>query len=159
MKNRIRNTVLTTVILVTGFQGFAQNDQSELSNAIIGNYLELKNALVETDEKGAKQGALDLIKSIGNSSDDLLDLVLIDAKNIANSEDIKMQRSYLPALSDNIYAWIKDEGDYNGTLYRQFCPMARKSKGAYWLASEEEVNNPYYGDMMLHCGVVKEIIE
>jgi len=41
-------------------------------------------------------------------------------------------------------------------LYRQYCPMAFQNKGAYWLSSEKKIMNPYFGDKMLHCGVVKE---
>jgi hypothetical protein len=34
--------------------------------------------------------------------------------------------------------------------------MAFNNEGAYWLSAEKEVNNPYFGDKMLHCGSVKE---
>ena len=44
-------------------------------------------------------------------------------------------------------------------LYKQYCPMAFNNQGAYWLAAEEEVNNPYFGDLMLHCGSVEEVIQ
>jgi Cu(I)/Ag(I) efflux system membrane fusion protein len=36
--------------------------------------------------------------------------------------------------------------------------MANEGKGGYWLSSQEEIMNPYYGDDMLHCGEVKETI-
>jgi hypothetical protein len=37
--------------------------------------------------------------------------------------------------------------------------MAKNGDGAYWLASEKEIKNPYYGDDMLNCGEVKEEIK
>lgn len=43
-------------------------------------------------------------------------------------------------------------------LYLQFCPMAFDNKGATWLAQSEEINNPYFGAMMLHCGEVRQQI-
>jgi len=37
--------------------------------------------------------------------------------------------------------------------------MADNNKGAYWLSKEEKVFNPYFGDAMLKCGEVKQVIE
>jgi hypothetical protein len=45
-----------------------------------------------------------------------------------------------------------------GVIYKQFCPMAFDNKGAYWLSSNEEIMNPYFGDKMLHCGKVEETV-
>ncbi|MEN8140712.1 MAG: efflux RND transporter periplasmic adaptor subunit [Thermodesulfobacteriota bacterium] len=41
-------------------------------------------------------------------------------------------------------------------LYKQYCPMAFDNKGATWLADSEQINNPYFGKMMLRCGEVRE---
>jgi Cu(I)/Ag(I) efflux system membrane fusion protein len=37
--------------------------------------------------------------------------------------------------------------------------MANNNKGAKWLSSEEQIRNPFYGDVMLTCGSVVEVIE
>lgn len=42
-----------------------------------------------------------------------------------------------------------------GPVYEQFCPMAFGNTGATWLAASEEINNPYFGAMMLRCGEVR----
>jgi hypothetical protein len=34
--------------------------------------------------------------------------------------------------------------------------MAFNDQGAYWISDREEIRNPYFGDKMLTCGVVKE---
>jgi Cu(I)/Ag(I) efflux system membrane fusion protein len=34
--------------------------------------------------------------------------------------------------------------------------MAFDDTGAWWLSEEEEILNPYFGDEMLHCGMVQE---
>ncbi|XOF32784.1 MAG: efflux RND transporter periplasmic adaptor subunit [Candidatus Electrothrix sp. YB6] len=39
--------------------------------------------------------------------------------------------------------------------YVHFCPMAFDNTGATWLAPSEEINNPYFGAMMLRCGEVR----
>ena len=57
----------------------------------------------------------------------------------------------------SMYAFVKAENP-EVTLYKQYCPMAFNDQGAYWLSKEEEVFNPYFGDLMLHCGYVQETI-
>ena len=44
-------------------------------------------------------------------------------------------------------------------LYIQICPMANNNKGAIWLSREEEIKNPYFGDLMLSCGEIQDIIK
>ncbi|MDA3786362.1 MAG: efflux RND transporter periplasmic adaptor subunit [Deltaproteobacteria bacterium] len=46
-----------------------------------------------------------------------------------------------------------------GPVYEQFCPMAFGNTGATWLAEKEEINNPYFGAMMLRCGEVKKQLQ
>jgi len=46
----------------------------------------------------------------------------------------------------------------SGNIYKDFCPMALDG-GAYWLSSEKNILNPYYGDKMLKCGTVKEVLQ
>ena len=36
--------------------------------------------------------------------------------------------------------------------------MAFDNKGADWLQLDEDLLNPYFGDAMLKCGEVKEVI-
>ncbi|MBN2296098.1 MAG: efflux RND transporter periplasmic adaptor subunit [Pirellulales bacterium] len=42
------------------------------------------------------------------------------------------------------------------TLYRAFCPMAFKNKGAAWLQSGKTIANPYFGHKMLRCGEIQQ---
>jgi hypothetical protein len=37
--------------------------------------------------------------------------------------------------------------------------MANGDNGAYWLSNEAKIRNPYFGDAMLKCGVVKDSIK
>ena len=50
-------------------------------------------------------------------------------------------------------------GVKNNTVYVQFCPMADDDKGGYWLSTETQISNPYFGDMMLRCGEIKDTIQ
>jgi hypothetical protein len=59
-------------------------------------------------------------------------------------------------LSENLYAvTIKVKPD-TATLYKQYCPMAFDDTGAWWISDDEEVVNPYFGEEMLHCGMVQK---
>ncbi len=42
------------------------------------------------------------------------------------------------------------------TVHRAYCPMAFDFKGAEWLQRSNVVNNPYFGDMMLRCGEIRQ---
>jgi hypothetical protein len=37
--------------------------------------------------------------------------------------------------------------------------MALNDKGAMWLSENKEIKNPYYGEKMMECGTVEEVIE
>ena len=80
------------------------------------------------------------------------------ATSISNTTNIKEQRNHFKHLSSHLTNAIELFG-INEKVYHQFCPMADNNKGAYWLSKEEKVINPYFGDAMLTCGEVKQVIE
>ena len=80
------------------------------------------------------------------------------ALSISTTSDIKEQRNHFKHLSESLTKAIQLFG-INEKVYNQFCPMADNNNGAYWLSREEKVINPYFGDAMLTCGEVKQVIE
>lgn len=46
-----------------------------------------------------------------------------------------------------------------GNHYLAYCPMAFNDKGAYWLQTDEQISNPYFGASMLRCGEIRETYE
>jgi len=123
---------------------------------VYDRYLELKNNLVSSDsvaaQKAGKELASALSKIQGCENTSAL------ATKIASTNDLKDQRFQFTALSSDVIALIKHTEISSGKLYVQHCPMANEGEGAYWLAAEEEVRNPYYGKDMVECGAVKETI-
>ena len=79
-------------------------------------------------------------------------------EKVAKTSDIKKQRTAFVSVSSELAKAVQLVG-INQKVMLQFCPMANNNKGAYWLSLETEVRNPYYGDAMLSCGEVKQIIE
>lgn len=130
--------------------------KDEKLKAVYQHYIHLKTALVKTDAKEAQAGATALqtaLAAAGNKKGAEL------AAKIAASSDIKIQRNDFDVLSAEVEGVIRTAGLKSGKIYKQYCPMAKDGDGAYWLASESEVKNPYFGDEMLNCGEVKEEIK
>jgi len=75
------------------------------------------------------------------------------------SKDIEKQRAAFSDFNSGFYQAIKSFGLEGQKVYYEFCPMAFNNKGAFWLSNEEQISNPYFGDVMLRCGKVKEVIE
>ena len=79
-----------------------------------------------------------------------------DAEHIQHITELKKARSLFETYSKAILDLEELFGHLgNSTYYQSYCPMAFDNKGASWLARESDINNPYFGSMMLRCGEVK----
>ncbi|WP_340077731.1 DUF3347 domain-containing protein [Leptobacterium sp. I13] len=123
---------------------------------VYGHYIHIKKALVFTEAKEAKSGAKMLVKALSEVPNN--EAALKEAKKIEASGDIEVQRVAFSPLSAEINKLIEGKIT-SGAVYKQYCPMAFDFKGAYWLSSESEIKNPYFGDKMLNCGEVKDTIQ
>ena len=116
------------------------------------HYIHIKTALVNSDVNEAKSGATMLMKNTDDASfKDML-------SKISEASDIKVQRTIFSDVTEKMTE-IVDASISSGEVYKQFCPMAFNNQGDYWLSSEEEIRNPYFGDKMLKCGKVTETIK
>ncbi|MFD1015764.1 efflux RND transporter periplasmic adaptor subunit [Winogradskyella rapida] len=138
--------------------------------SVYESYINLKNALVEDNTNKVSQNANTLLDNLSQ-----VDMKLVkdkthnhwmslagDIKSYANSisktTDLKQQRSYFKHLSSHLINVVQ-LFDIDEKVYVKFCPMADNNNGAYWLSKEEKVINPYFGEAMLTCGEVKQVIE
>jgi len=129
--------------------------ESENVAASYQHYLLIKDALVKSDPNEAQKSAAMLaleLKNINNA-------VAAEraATKLAASTDLDIQRRSFASLSDAMIPMVKDN-IISGRIYKDFCPMAMDG-GAFWLSSDKDISNPYYGNKMLRCGSVEEIIE
>lgn len=136
--------------------------------SFVQSYLSIKDALVKTNaqetQKAISQAKASLAKvdmkllegQAHNIWMDLLKTMQGSLDKIAQTADVEEQRKHFESLSDNLIEAVEYFGVVENTIYRQYCPMAFRDKGAYWLSGEKEIRNPYFGDMMLTCGEVKE---
>ena len=106
---------------------------------------------MNTNSQKAQAAAKTLEESIQASE---MELGFTEAvQKISSEEDVNVQREYFEAVTAGVKALV-EKHITSGTLYYQYCPMAFEGKGAYWISNEKEVFNPYFGDVMLHCGTV-----
>lgn len=115
-------------------------------------YLVLKAAFVNTNaqEASAVAGQLNEAQKAAIDNKELEKALM----TIQQAEDIAEQRQSFEDVSTLIEAEIALQKITSGTIYKQYCPMAFKGEGAYWLSDSKEVRNPYFGDKMLKCGTV-----
>lgn len=121
--------------------------------SLLNEYIELKNALVASDAEKAAESAAALA---GDS--EATEAVKTHSTIIAETTNLDIQREHFYTLSESMYALLKNAGSLNQRVYLQYCPMARDNQGANWLSLESDILNPYFGDAMLTCGSVEEVL-
>ncbi|MEO0507463.1 MAG: efflux RND transporter periplasmic adaptor subunit [Bacteroidota bacterium] len=128
-------------------------------STVLNHYFGLKNALVASDFKIA-QGKVKALgesikaeKHINHTKLPSLIQTLVEAK------DLEAQRKAFKPFSKDFLAFVKQHNGLEETLYVQYCPMADNNRGGFWLSLQEEIRNPYFGDKMLICGKVTEVLK
>lgn len=126
------------------------------ATAVYQDYLVLKDALVASDHTAAKAAAKSLGASLNalNSAEQLT----TPTQAVSKAPGLAQQRKAFSELSNAMAQWVKSQLIEQGQVYLEYCPMANENTGGYWLSNESEIQNPYFGKMMLHCGKVAETI-
>src|SRR5690606_32701288 len=76
---------------------------------------------------------------------------------ISETSDISEQRDHFIHLSAHLINAVKTFG-INQKVYVDYCPMVKDDLGAFWMSTEEEILNPYFGASMLSCGEITDEI-
>lgn len=140
---------------------------SAFMKSIVADYLAVKNALTagnETDAAVASGKMYDAMKGFDKSLlstdqkkvyDDIEDDLKEHAEHISKSK-IDHQREHFATMSKDMYDLVKAFGA-GMTLYHDHCPMY--NEGSMWLSETKEIKNPFYGDKMMTCGSVEEMLK
>lgn len=141
--------------------------ESQTASVVIDSYLEIKNALVEDDDRKAASAGNDLLNALNSIDAGSVDPdkitefkdILADAKENAdhiseNKGNIEHQREHFEMLGTDIKDLITLTGS-DRPLFLILCPMYNNNKGGIWLSASAEIRNPYYGSKMISCGEVK----
>ena len=142
----------------------------EVLKPLFNEYLLLKDALVADDFEKSKQIATSLLSKLNKTNMGVFtgeahnvwmqhsSAIEKALKPIDKAENIGEVRRHFKTLSDQFVMLAITFGPFDQTLYIQHCPMANSNKGADWISSEKEIQNPYFGASMLKCGSVKETL-
>tara|TARA_B110000503_G_C6930434_1_gene322563 strand:+ start:177 stop:701 length:525 start_codon:yes stop_codon:yes gene_type:complete len=129
---------------------------------VLQQYLHMKDALVSSNVQGARDAGklMYMHLSIDNPAHVP---ILKPLTEIIENEDLALQRSRFLTLSQAMQTALEEGTDAilnkgREPLFIQYCPMAFGHQGGTWLSAEPHVLNPYYGDEMLTCGVVRDTL-
>jgi len=135
---------------------------------LVRRYLKLQQHLAADDFSAAHKDSAALVPLVNAVAADLDKTGLAQAAPLAqnlrhsfarlqNAKDLEQQRSAFYPASQALAGTVKTFGNGDATtLYLEFCPMAFNNKGAIWVSNSREIQNPYFGAKMLHCGEVRQ---
>lgn len=144
----MKNLVLALAVMLCGYTASAQDTQ-----ALLDSYLKVKNALVKSDSKAASEAVDAFYKKIKSEKDFAQKEALLQSVEKMNKAgNLEKQRAALNDVSVQMWKLVESTAKVDEPVYYQYCPM----KKAYWLSTEKEIKNPYYGSSMLTCGKVTD---
>ncbi len=138
---------------------------------VVAGYLQIKNALANDNGNDAASGGKAMVAAMSQlntasftdaqkkSYTDMQDDLKENAEHIGeNAGKIDHQREHFEMLSQDMYDLVKtfNAGE---NLYKDYCPMYNKGKGAFWISETKEIKNPYLGKEMPDCGKMQEEIK
>ncbi|MFN2287235.1 MAG: efflux RND transporter periplasmic adaptor subunit [Chromatocurvus sp.] len=138
--------------------------------AVVKDYLEVQVALAADDHSAAAGSAKQALEALDHVN---MGLVAGDAhmawmksagelksllQAVADAAGIEPARAKFALLSEQMAVVLDRFGVAEGKLFKAWCPMAFDNRGASWIQSTEEINNPYFGAMMLRCGEIREVV-
>lgn len=117
-------------------------------------YFLMQTALAQDDLAGAKTQAEQMMALTGHAG--LLPEIL---HRLLSAESLEgFRKPHFDQLSQLfIQAFETDPDLVDQPVHRMSCPMVYGDTGADWLQSSPELQNPYFGASMLHCGETKTI--
>jgi replication-associated recombination protein RarA len=143
----MKKLIVVFVVMLLGFSGFAQN-----TGNLLNQYINIKNALVNSDSKAASQAIGTFYQSVKSGGNFAQKPELVKATGRLNkASGLEKQRAAFHDVSTALWKLVKSS-EVNEAVYYQYCPM----KKANWLSLKKDIKNPYYGSSMLTCGTVAE---
>jgi len=144
----MKTIIVMIAVSLLSVTAFSQNSQ-----AILNQYLQVKNALINSDGKAANEYAVSLQKAIETTDAFKEKEILFKAvQKMARATDIEKQRIDFANVSTIMWKVVKNNTNIKEDVFYQYCPM----KKMYWLSLEAPIKNPYYGSKMLTCGTVSD---
>ncbi len=133
---------------------------------VIDAYINLKDALIQSDVSLASSKSEAFRKALEKmpvsqreQTHNYWAILHKTSKGINENVSLEHQRKQFQMISDKLIEMVKNFDEVKDKLFVQFCPMADNNNGAYWISKEEQILNPYFGEVMLKCGSVSLIMD
>ncbi|MBD5780613.1 DUF3347 domain-containing protein [Pelagicoccus sp. NFK12] len=160
-------TLIATTLAVANLQAHcgtcstsegAHEHHASCASHQLDPYFAAQAALASDDLAAAKNAAKSMLKTGEEKGCSLEEgaccaTELTAATQITEASDIKAARKAFKSWSDTLIAKLDEEGLAEGSAIKMYCPMAFNNMGGAWLQSSKDLRNPYYGSMMLTCGM------
>ena len=161
MKSLIALFIAATAIVSTSYAQCEHCSPAGESSNHLTSYFEIQKALANDDLKATKKVAAKFNKeseSCALADHDCCATIRDSTEAIAKAKDIKTARSSFKDFSDTLIAKLESEGTEGDPVYKMHCPMAFGNTGGTWLQDNDDLRNPYWGSMMLKCGMQQAVI-
>lgn len=143
----------------------------ERVNSLLESYFQMIHALEKDNETDAKENAKKIAANLHEINTSKLTndqktyyrqyevAISQGLDDIARSTNLDDVREATASVSENLYQLVKAFHGNTASVYYNYCPMARDNAGAHWLSDVSEIQNPYMGQSMPHCGSTKEVLK
>lgn len=149
-KPSFMKAIITVITMMTLYM---PADAQHNSEGLLNGYLKIKDALIRSDSKQAATLSTSWLKVIEHEPAFKEKAGLIKAvSKITRTMDVETQRAAFAEASLVLWPLIKNAHQDHTDMYYMYCPM----KKTYWISTEPEIRNPYYGAAMLTCGNVAD---
>lgn len=119
--------------------------------SVYAHYLKVQTDLANDSLKGVAAEADAIAKAVqGDSMKMLPETVATQAEALAKATDLKTARAAFKPLSVSLIKYLAERHAKDAYI-QVYCPMAKAS----WLQVGKDVSNPYLGQEMPTCGVIK----
>lgn len=135
----MKKTLFILLALGISFGLYASQDTSNENQLIFKHYILAQEALAADNFELARSAIKDLAE---NSDGELKKL----SEAASSATDLKSIREAFKPLSEFLAELEIPDG-----LMKVYCPMVK----SHWLQKKGDVANPYFGQSMLSCGVIK----
>ena len=152
-------------------QPVARGPAAEDLRGLWRSYDVLSDALADDDTDAAAKAAAELRAAIDAVDDEAwptrarglwrehADAIAKAAGRATAAEDLAAMRDAFEPISEAMLAVLGSMRVAGlGPLYEAHCPMAFDFTGASWVSPDEKIRNPYFGDQMYRCGVIRETV-
>ena len=149
---------IAATVIAAPLAGFAEDKMiggsalMEPAKSVYDSYLKIQTELVKDSLKGVSENAIAIAKAVrGDDMKMLPSDVATQADALAKAKDLKSAREAFKPLSNSLIKYLADNKAGAGVYHEAYCPMAKAS----WLQSGKDIKNPYLGQEMPSCGVLK----